>query len=236
MKKIFENWRRHMNETSSESLKLFFLIGPPSVGKSSWVEEEGPKYGIVDPYTISMDDMTEEVGDRHGLDYDAMFEKPIQPGEEGYTEDQYSEQYGGMIDQPLTWKTWEPKVWAKVAKAQGEAISEHDQIIAAAGASGRPIVVDMTNMNKGSRKRLLDQLDAPNHELIAVVFDWNDDVEFLKSSAASRSAKRFEETGRRKTIPPEAFDRIVGSFEPPTADEGWDEIVHVPAWWVNNGY
>ena len=212
--------------------KLFFLIGPPSVGKSTWIKDEGPKYGIVNPYKISMDDVTDMIGDVHGLDYDEMFEKPIQPGQPGYTEDQYSEEYGEMIDQPLSWKTWEPKVWSKVAQAQGEAMSEHDRIIGAAAASGRPIVVDMTNMNKGARERMINQLDAPNHRLIAVVFDWDDDVEFLKGSAAKRAEERFEQTGRRKTIPPEAFDRMVGGYEPPTEGEGWDEIIHVPAWWV----
>ena len=141
LKIIFENWRKFLNEeTANQNLKLFFLIGPPSVGKSEWVKKEGPRYDIVNPYTISMDDMTELVGNRHGFDYDSMFEKPIQPGEPEYTEDQYSQQYGEMIDQPLSWKTWEPKVWSKVAKAQGEAMGEHDRNIQAAAASGQPIV------------------------------------------------------------------------------------------------
>jgi predicted kinase len=235
LKIIFENWRKFLNEeTANQNLKLFFLIGPPSVGKSEWVKKEGPRYDIVNPYTISMDDMTELVGNRHGFDYDSMFEKPIQPGEPEYTEDQYSQQYGEMIDQPLSWKTWEPKVWSKVAKAQGEAMGEHDRNIQAAAASGQPIVVDMTNMNKSSRKRLIDHLAAPNHELIAVAFDWNNDVEFLKRQSALRSQERFEQTGKRKTIPPQAFDRMVGGYEPPSNDEGWDRIIHVPAWWKDD--
>ena len=217
-----------------QKAKIFLLIGPPSVGKSEWIRREGPKHGIVNPYTISMDDVTDQVGDKYGLDYDEMFEKPIQPGQPGYTEDQYSEEYGEMIDQPLAWKTWEPKVWSKVAEAQASAMSEHERIVDAAAISGRPVVVDMTNMNKGGRERMIKQIDAPNHELIAVVFDWNEDVEFLKTSSAERARERFEKTGRRKTIPPEAFDRMVGGYQPPTDDEGWDNIIHVPAWWVEN--
>ena len=231
MKLLLENWRRYLNE-GNESQKLFFFIGPPSVGKSRWMKEEGPKHGIVNPYIISMDDVTDMTGDKYGMDYDDMFAKPIQPGQPGYTEDQYSEEFGEMIDQPLEWKTWEPKVWAKVAQAAGEAMNEFDRIVGAAADSGRTIVVDMTNMNKGGRERIFNQLSAPNHELIAVVFDWGDDIEFLKKTAASRAKERFAQTGRKKTIPPEAFDRMIGGYEPPTGDEGWDEIINVPAWWT----
>ena len=232
MKLVLERWNRFVNEAETGTQKLFFLIGPPSVGKSRWLEKEGPKHGIVDPYIISMDDVTDMVGDRHGLDYDDMFAKPIQPAEPGYIEDQHSEEFGEMIDQPLEWKTWEPKVWSKVAQASGEAMGEFDRVVADASASGRAIVVDMTNMNKGGRKRILDQLNVPDHELVAVVFDWDDDVEFLKTSAATRAKERFAQTGRKKTIPPEAFDRMIGGYEPPTEDEGWDEIINIPAWWT----
>lgn len=232
-KTAIDAWRKFLNEQEGNpGLKLFFLIGPPSVGKSEWIRREGPKHGIVNPYIISMDDVTDMTGDKHGLDYDDMFEKPIQPGQSGYTEDQYSEEYGEMIDQPLVWKTWEPKVWSKIAKVQAEAMSEHDRRIEEAAASGRPIVVDMTNMNKASRKRMIKELQAPDHKLIAVVFDWNDDVDFLKTTAAKRARERFEQTGRRKTIPPEAFDRMIGGYEPPSEGEGWDEIIRVPAWWA----
>ena len=230
MKLLFENWRKYLKEDQAH--KLFFLIGPPSVGKSTWLEEEGPTHGIIDPYIINMDDITDMTGDRHGMDYDDMFEKPIQPGQPGYTDEQYSEEFGNMIDQPLEWKTWEPKVWEKVAQAQVEAMDEQERVIHGAASSGQPVVVDMTNMNKGGRQRILEQINAPNHELIAVVFDWNDDVARLKSMAAERAAKRFKETGRKKTIPPEAFDRMVGGYEPPTEDEGWDQIIEVPAWWA----
>ena len=232
-KKIFEKWRKFLNEgDASDQLAIYFLVGPPSVGKSHWIKHEGPKHGIVDPYIISMDDMTDMAGDNHGFDYDDMFEKPVQPGQEGYEENQYSEKYGEMIDQPLEWKTWEPKVWSKVSTAQIEAMNEHDKIIAAAGGTDRPVVVDMTNMNKGGRQRLVSQINAPNRRLVAVVFDWNDDVEHLKTSAAKRAKERFDTTGRRKTIPPEAFDRMVGGYQPPDESEGWDEVIEVPAWWA----
>ncbi len=228
--KLGHNWKRILKESTGH-LKVFFLIGPPSVGKSTWLREEGPEYGIENPYIISMDDVTDSVGDRHGFSYDDMFAKPIQPGEPGYTENQFSEKYGEMIDQPLAWKTWEPKAWSKVAAAADEAMSEHDRIVNSARDSGRPIVVDMTNMNGAGRDRMKAALDAPDHEMIAVVFDWNDDVDYLKKTASDRNERRKIETGRSKTIPPEAFDRMTGGYQPPEEGE-FDQVVEVPAWWA----
>jgi len=222
-------WKRILKEDIGH-LKVFFLIGPPAVGKSTWLKDHGPEYGIQNPYIISMDDVTDAVGDRHGFSYDDMFEKPIQPGEAGYTENQYSENYGEMIDQPLEWKTWEPKVWSKVSSAANEAMAEHNEIVGNAKSSGRPIVIDMTNMNKSGRDRMKAALDAPDHEMIAVVFDWNDDVDHLKNTAADRNEQRKLETGRSKTIPPEAFDRMCGGYECP-ADTEFDRIINVPAYW-----
>lgn len=228
--KLGSNWKKILKENIGH-LKVFFLIGPPSVGKSHWLENEGPQYGIENPYKISMDDVTDSVGDRHGFSYDDMFEAPIQPGQPGYSENQYSEKYGEMVDQPLAWKTWQPKVWSKVAAAAGEAMEDHDRIVKAARDSGRPIVVDMTNMNKAGRDRMKQALDAPDHEMVAVIFDWNDDVDFLKKSALERNQKRIKNTGRSKTIPPEAFDRMIGSYQPPEEGE-FDEVIHVSAWWA----
>jgi len=37
---------------------------------------------------------------------------------------------------------------------------------------------------------------------------------FLKSQSARRSQERFKQTGKRKTIPPEAFDRMIGGYDP----------------------
>ncbi len=228
--KLGSNWNKLLKENTGH-LKVFFLIGPPSVGKSHWVEHQGPEYGIENPYKISMDDVTDSVGDRHGFSYDDMFEAPIQPGQPGYSDTQYNEKYGEMIDQPLAWKTWQPKVWSKVAAAANEAMEEHDRIVKAARDSGRPIVVDMTNMNKAGRDRMKTALEAPDHEMIAVVFDWNNDVDRLKKMAFERNNKRKEETGRSKTIPPEVIDRMTTGFQPPEPGE-FDEVINVQAWWA----
>ena len=228
--KLGSNWQQILKE-STGYLKVFFMIGPPGVGKSHWMEHEGPNYGIENPYIISMDDVTDATGDKYGFDYDDMFARPIQPNESGYTENQHHEKYGDIMDQPIEWKVWEPKVWSKVAEAQGAALFEHDRIIKAARDSGRPVVVDMTNMNKGIRDIIKDGLNAPDHEMIAVVFGWNDDVDRLKKTTKDRAQKRWEESGRRKTIPPAVIDKMIGGYEPPQPGE-FDRVIEVPAWWA----
>ena len=76
-------------------------------------------------------------------------------------------------------------------------------------------------------------LNAPDHEMIAVVFDWDNDVDKLKQMAADRNEKRKLETGRSKTIPPEAFDRMVGGYQAPSEGE-FDQVINVPAWWTQS--
>jgi predicted kinase len=38
MKLIMENWNRYLKEQETP-LNLFVLVGPPSVGKSSWIND-----------------------------------------------------------------------------------------------------------------------------------------------------------------------------------------------------
>lgn len=51
---------------------VYILVGPPGVGKSTWVQNSG----IANPYIISRDALVEEYIEPLGLQYDDMFEKP----------------------------------------------------------------------------------------------------------------------------------------------------------------
>lgn len=53
--------------------KVVFLIGPPAVGKSYWLEHEAPKYGITNPFVISRDGLVDTVAADMGRTYDDMF-------------------------------------------------------------------------------------------------------------------------------------------------------------------
>jgi hypothetical protein len=36
----------------------------------------------------------------------------------------------------------------------------------------------------------------------------------------------------KKTIPPAAFDRMIGSYESPSEDEGFVDMRNIEAWWA----
>lgn len=47
---------------------LFVLVGPPSIGKTGWVDDHQP-----DAYLVSRDDCVDQVRQPHGLRYSDMF-------------------------------------------------------------------------------------------------------------------------------------------------------------------
>jgi predicted AAA+ superfamily ATPase len=72
MKVLLENWKRFLNEEQEERKKIFVLVGPPSVGKSTWIKgtfEEAP-------YIINRDDIVEQVASEYGWTYDDLFVSP----------------------------------------------------------------------------------------------------------------------------------------------------------------
>ena len=55
--------------------KVVFLIGPPAVGKSHWLEHEAYKHGITNPLVISRDNLVDIVANLIGKTYDDMFSR-----------------------------------------------------------------------------------------------------------------------------------------------------------------
>lgn len=234
MKEIMKEWRRYLNEQVQEKKKIYVLVGPPAVGKSTWIRKNAP-----DAYVVSSDEITIEVARERGMTYDDMFDYPPQPTnrdgspnlsfDPGYVHPRW----GPIVDQQLSWKKWAPKAYKKVNDAEVEAQKRIEQRYANATSAGTDIVLDLTNMNKGSRKFAIQKLgDISNFDLVAINFGWNDDVDFLKKASAERSQKEFEETGMKKTIPPAAFDRMIGGYESPSEEEGFVDVQDVEAWWA----
>lgn len=62
-------------DLASQKPKLYFLIGPPAVGKSSWIRSNlGPEVVVV-----NRDDMVEKIAAKSGIgNYDDMFTRPPQ--------------------------------------------------------------------------------------------------------------------------------------------------------------
>jgi len=93
----------------------------------------------------------------------------------------------------------------------GNTRKEFDKAI----SKGRSVIIDNTNMNKKERSYFVN--NAPkDYKRIAIIFKVND------SELKKRLEKRGKETG--KIIPDEVIKKMKSKYEPPTKEEGFDEI------------
>ena len=73
MKLLLENWRKYLNEAEGAKPRLIFLIGPPSVGKSRWVQDNMTGDYLV----LNRDDVVKRVAKESGVGtYDDTYKKP----------------------------------------------------------------------------------------------------------------------------------------------------------------
>ena len=89
-----ENWRRFLKEGEGSKPRLIFLIGPPAVGKSTWVE----KNVSADVLVLNRDDIVKKVARESGVGtYDDMYKRPpkeiLPPDLPGPEDPQKVEQY-----------------------------------------------------------------------------------------------------------------------------------------------
>ncbi len=214
---------------------IYVLIGPPSVGKSTWIKT---KFGEIQPFVINRDDIVEKVAEEYGWTYDDLFSLPIKDIEK---EGDKNEKYGTVIKSPA-YMTWAPLSYDKVLEANGKIQDIFNKRIAE-GKGKENIVVDMTNMNSGSRKGALKVIEGVEGEYhkVAVVFNFKGAEEIIKKMAAKRS-EEMKAKGKSKTIPPAAFDRMFTSYDlqddkgipfdeekikDVLSKEGFDEVVSV---------
>lgn len=227
-----ENWRKYVKENLEDSpddlrvqaadsgQKIFVLVGPPSVGKSTWIREN---FTDSEPYVINRDDIVEKVASEYGWTYDDLFMSPPSESEEG----EQSEKYGTVVKSP-EWMTWQPLSYDKVMEANSKVQNMFTSRVTEAPQSGQDIVIDMTNMNSGARERAMKAIEGSEEDYtkIAVVFEFEGAEKQIKALAAKR-AEEARKAGRSKTIPDAAFDRMFSSFEKVDVGEGFDEVVSV---------
>jgi hypothetical protein len=226
---LVENFKKFMEEgdfspnlNEEESQKsLFVLVGPPSVGKSTWMKKA---FAGKSPYVINRDDIAASVAKSEGWTYDDMFVSPPKDAQEGDVD----EKYGTVVKSPA-YMTWQPLSYDKVVEANGKIHDLFTKRVAGAQPSGKDIVVDMTNMNararKGAQAAIKSEAEG-DYKKIAVVFKFEGAEEIIKKVAAKR-AKEANERGESKTIPPEAFDRMFKAFQEVDPSEGFDEVISV---------
>lgn len=218
--------RKQLRQIISEALestrppRIFVLVGPPSVGKSTWISST---FGDMRPYVVNRDDIVEQVASSYGWTYDDMFVTPPEDAQIGEMDPKY-----GEVQSPPSWMTWAKSVFSLVMEANGKVQAAFNQRVSGAVPSGQDIVVDMTNMNAGARARALAAIEGrkDDYEKIAVDFKFEGAEEVIVRVAQKR-AEAAQRMGKSKTIPPAAFQRMFGSYEVPTLDEGFDSIIEV---------
>ena len=219
MKLLMESWRKFLNEAQEGQKTIFVLVGPPSVGKSTWISNTFDEY----PYVINRDDIAEAVASKFGWTYDDMFVAPPKDAQEGDSD----QKYGEVVKSP-SYMTWQPLSFSKVLQANNEVFSKFNERVSGAVPSGKNIVVDMTNMSAGARKGALRAIEGAedNYKKVAVVFNF-EGVEELIKKVAEKRAEAAKRMGKSKTIPPAAFDRMFSSFAKVSDEEGFDEVINV---------
>jgi hypothetical protein len=210
--------KEELEAALNKNKKIFVLVGPPSVGKSTWIKNTFKEA----PFIISRDDIVEKVAGTYGWTYDDMFATPPEDAKIGDSDEKY-----GNVVEPPSWMTWAKSAFDKVLEANAKVQELFNQRNAGAKTTKENIVIDMTNMNAGARKRALDAVSSDDAaEKIAVVFKFEGSEDIIKKVAAKR-AEAAKRMGKSKTIPAAAFDRMFSSFEKPTTAEGFDKIVDV---------
>jgi len=106
----FEEPEKEMKAPEETKKKIFVLVGPPSVGKSTWIQNTFEET----PYIVSRDDIVEQVSSSHGWTYDDMFATPPAEAQIG----EVDEKYGEVVKAP-EWMTWTPTAFSKVLGANG---------------------------------------------------------------------------------------------------------------------
>ena len=198
--------------------KLLVLVGPPSVGKSTWIKNNFPN-----AYIINRDDIVERVAQSYGWTYDDLYELPSDSSKLG----DYNEKYGTVIQAP-EWMTWAKFVFDKVSQANMDVKDELTKTLSNARPSGKDIVVDMTNMNAQFRKDALKIIEGYEDDYIKIAVDFKfKGAESIIKKVAHKRAEEQKKLGKSKTIPDSSFDRMFMSYEEPSKSEGFDEIISV---------
>ena len=200
--------------------KIYVLVGPPSVGKSTWTEKTFKGKQI---FLINRDDIVEKVGKKFGLTYNEMFTPPPRDAKEG---DEHPK-YGKVVPSMDQISSWQPLSFSLIKDANLRVEELFNDALKTANGQDT-IVVDLTNMNAENRKISLKAIEGSEgeYEKVAVVFKF-EGIESLIKAVAKKRAEAARAMGREKDIPDVALDRMFASYEPPTEAEGFDKIVHV---------
>jgi len=194
---------------------LYVLIGPPAIGKSTWIKRFAPHAEV-----ISRDDAIERIAHAHGLTYDDAYAFPPERSEDGQIISGM-EKFGKVVPSDLDWRQHDFEVCRDIHR---QAAKELKDMSMSCASGDNDVVLDMTNMDKKSRSLYMPLFT--HHKKVAVVFNFKGDklIAALKKNAIKRS-EELAKQGKNKTITGGIIDRMVAAYEAPETTEGFDDIV-----------
>jgi predicted kinase len=206
-------------ENNEGKLELVVLIGPPAIGKSTYIAQ---KFAPQNVFVVNRDDIVNEVSSSMSMTYDDMFAYPP-PDASLNASVQGMEQYGVVKEAPK-YMRWTKYVYDKIQNANDRINEILKQKFKEAIDSGKNVVVDMTNMTYDSRKNCLNYVKNKDYFKRAVVFTMQDsDLTTLFNRMRSRSEK-IKSQGGSKTIGEDIVNRMISSFQKVNPDEGFDKV------------
>ena len=142
-----------------------------------------------------------------------------------------------------------PLHYPKIADQNKEIQNQFETARAKFATDKKNVIIDMVNMSQDERdahrKNMASAItnipanEIANEEAIKIINDkfvqeayvfsptlegWSDEEKEQIKKVAEIRAKEIAATGRSKTIPPQAYDRIFGQYSPPTKSEGYTII------------
>ena len=199
--------------------EIVVLVGPPAVGKSTFIKNKFPPGDV---FLVSRDDIVDEVAGSLGMNYDNMFEMPPIEAEVG-SKVPGKEKFGTVVAAPA-WMKWATKIYSNIQEAN-EAINKRlEARFRSAVDSGKNVVVDMTNMTAGARNGALKYVQGKDFFKRAIVFTLQEsDVPELIRRMRARS-EQIKANGGSKTIGEDVIDRMIKSFQSVSPEEGFDKV------------
>ena len=175
--------------------KFYVLIGPPAVGKSTYVKNN---FDINNIFVISRDSIVEKVAEHSGLTYNELFSNPQDENEK-----KKIKELNKIIDKTV------------ISNFEKAINSDKDIVVDMTNLS--------KNTRRKALSKI--QGKEAQFEKVAVLFTFmrDDLISAIKKIAQHRS-KELELAGKPKNITSNLIDQMVNSYEPPSLDEGFDRI------------
>ena len=148
---------------------IYFLIGPPSIGKSTYIKSAFDPSRIV---VVSSDDAVQEVALSYGLTYDDLFTFPPTDSPVGSVIPGY-EKWGPVVQSTGRFKKEFPIAFENVQKINKEADTKLYDKFNSAIKEGKDLVLDLTNTKLIGRKEFMDKARALNEKLrmVGIIFN-----------------------------------------------------------------